>query len=270
MESQIQEHDHDHVHYSELDSNDHHNVKMTELFYDGSETEFPISVKEFRDICAQAIEKNSAVVLRNFAPEIVHPTWDEHLDHLNYQFNNAHNDGLPPIESRNPIRERVVNNVTICGYFYIINRMTQPDYFPSMKPFQKFVAQAVGNGENSPGPAAQFLSFVNNDSIAQIHRDPEHTIYIQNHGEVDWLFYDELTNCTPCASHAFRMKIKRGDVVFVPQGVAHSIDYSGPRAAIIFRATGTNADWSSLPDVETAEIGMQKLPSELAKELQNN
>jgi hypothetical protein len=228
-----------------------------EYVFEASDTEIPMTPEEFRQACGEAVAKGIPIVFRNLAPKNVHPEWDAHLAHLNFQLHNRAglNNGEKVIPGF-PQRERAINNTTISGLFYIVNAITDPDvWFPSMKPFTKFLNAAVGEEDGDPAPNMHFMSFIAGDAIADAHRDPQHTVYVQNQGSVQWRFYDENAICHKCEMPRFYRNVDQGDVVFIPQAVSHSVDFVSPRAAIAYRSH--NTEWENLPVVAKEQFGWE-------------
>lgn len=189
---------------------------------------------ELGSACKQAITNGTPVLFKNFMEDP--PSWEDFLKAFDKKFNETENH----VASQYPRTERMVNDVIIRGlvYFSMILRDKRDELSPKVYDLAENLKLAMGNDKIN---MANALMSIARDRHARtdIHADPLHTFYLQCEGDSVWHLFESREHCNCCVNYGHssvvEIPVSRGDLLFLPEGIFHTIDVVEPRAAIVIR-----------------------------------
>jgi mannose-6-phosphate isomerase-like protein (cupin superfamily) len=173
-----------------------------------------------------AISNPALIVKRKMFP--ITPSWDSFIKQINYEFHNE--ERLPPEEDYpyNP-EDTIIHGVNIREHFYLmVDSYLDSPFFPEQYEIIKKLDSLM------PTPAFQtftLANFVGGEKPVNIHEDPRHSFYWQCQGKSVWKSYKYDDGEFVLFQE---IEVSPGDMIFVPNGVFHSVETPEPRAAISF------------------------------------
>ena len=156
------------------------------------------------------------------------PTWDQFLKHLDYQLNKG-----PAIKLMNADPKYTVFNGVLRKHdFYYQTRdvINEPNksknFFPEVVDFKNFFD--IVYEENAWG-GTSFINFSSGEPNVPTHSDDWVNVHWQCQGTTVWETRVNAEDESP--SQIYNME--PGDVIVIPAGVQHAVNYNGPRAGIV-------------------------------------
>lgn len=174
---------------------------------------------DLKTVIAKAKIEKSTVLIRGQL--IVTPYWDHFIKHFNYQYNNKDYPHSVSVGSKTVM----VNGTLIKDSFYVSAFQATDVFFPQLKYVFSYLESIYGDVHDN---AFTLLNYVGGQTPVQVHMDRRDSFYWQCIGTSRWEIYGSQDSDTPLTSY----DLNPGDLIFVPEGVFHSIVAPEPRAAI--------------------------------------
>jgi hypothetical protein len=174
----------------------------------------------------EAIKNKELLIIKDLFTDT--PPWDDFIAHLSHQFNNDELAPLDEDEPHNNTDETIINGVNIREHFYLmISQADDSRFFPKLPPVRDAMNSLMATQYLG---AFTLINFVAGERKVNPHYDPRHSFYWQTHGTSTWEVYDPSKLHEPI----YTKEVSRGDMLFVPHGVWHSVVATEPRSAISF------------------------------------
>lgn len=183
-----------------------------------------------------AIANPRIIVKKGMFPNT--PSWEEFINHLNFQFHDKKNMADFEDIPINP-EDTIINGVNIREHFYLMIDEVNESYFPGKIDSIAKQLKSVLPEHNEYFGSFSLINFVGNERPINIHADPRHSFYWQTHGTSIWETWDTYpagdVNQTGYDDNPDHVDtVEQGDIIFVPHGVWHSVKTLEPRTAISF------------------------------------
>ena len=184
-----------------------------------------------------AISEGRAIVFENFFEESENPSWEEILQLIHDGYHDKES-RWARIPSEQPEYEPAIGRNMFRGRSYVTVRLdSNGDPFTAMQPQQQELSKAVVPAEMMASHVV--FSMFGHEKLTEtaVHADGVHTFYWQLQGKSNWRFFDDFC-CIHCMGKRVFVSQKvvgPGDLLFMPKGMIHTVDITGPRAAAIFR-----------------------------------
>ena len=185
-----------------------------------------MKLTEAKKIIEKATNNKTPAFFKNIMPEV--PSWEAFLKHLDYQLNKG-----PAINLMNADPQYVVLNGVLKKhnfYYQIRDVINEPNkaknFFPEIINLKNFFD--VIYEENAWG-GTSFINFSSTEPNVPSHADDWVNVHWQCQGTTTW-----ETRINPDDELPSEVYIMQpGDVIVVPAGVLHAVNYNGPRAGIV-------------------------------------
>lgn len=173
-----------------------------------------------------AIANPTLVVKKSLFPNT--PEWGAFVQQIHHEFYNEERLPLGPDDPYNP-EDTIIHGVNIREHFYL---MVDSDLDSPFFPEQYKIIEKLDS--LMPSPAYQtftLVNFVGGEKPVNIHEDPRHSFYWQCQGNSIWKSYTyEDQQFIPLQE----IEVSPGDIIFVPNGVFHTVETPEPRTAMSF------------------------------------
>ena len=169
-----------------------------------------------KELIVYCKKNNKALVIRDLFFDI--PKWDQFIQHINFEYYNP-----PQMVSNNPTVERMINGVCLMNNFYMWARDPNEIFYPQMKQLYSFFNLIF---KQEGFPVGAYFNLIGKESPVQIHKDKRETIYWQCGGKTQWQIFDKNGTMNT-------YDLYPGDIIYIPQGLEHSVITNEPRTAIV-------------------------------------
>jgi len=185
-----------------------------------------MKLTEVKQIVDKATQDGVPAFFKNLIPAT--PSWDQFLNHFNYQLNKG-----PAMKIMNPAPEyKILNGVLKKNDFYyqvrdVVNEPWKSrNFFPEINELKNLFD--VIYQENAWG-GTSFINFSSNEPDVPTHEDAWVNVHWQCQGSTVW----ETRASSEDVEPLFVYKMDPGDVIVVPTGVQHAVSHIMPRAGIV-------------------------------------
>jgi hypothetical protein len=185
-----------------------------------------MKLTEVKAIVEQSTKDGVPAFFKNLIP--VTPSWDQFLNHFNYQVNKG-----PAIKAMNTAPEyKILNGVLQKHNFYyqvrdVINEPGKArNFFPEILELKNLFD--IIYEENAWG-GTSFINFNSNEPNVPSHSDDWVNVHWQCQGPTVWETRINSEDTEP----SFVYNMEPGDVIVVPTGVQHAVNHIRPRAGIV-------------------------------------
>lgn len=174
-----------------------------------------------------AIKENKLIAKKKLFSKT--PSWDAFIAQTHFEF---YNNVYPPLSPDDPYNpdDTIINGVNIRENFYLmVSSSLDSIFFPEQQEVIRTLNTVMPYEADN---AISFLNFVGGETPSNIHKDPRFSFYWQCIGTSIWEAHadgeKELGESVPIQS----IVLEPGDVIFIPDGVFHTVLTPEPRAAI--------------------------------------
>lgn len=175
---------------------------------------------------SDAIANPKLVVKKGLFPNT--PSWEAFVQQLNFEFYNENRLPLGPDDPYNP-EDTIIHGVNIREHFYLmIDSELESPFFPEQ---YQIIDKLNSLMSKEAFNTFTLINFVGGERPINIHNDPRHSFYWQCQGKSIWKSYDFDAE-TPILLET--IEVNPGDIIFVPNGIFHTVETPEPRTAMSF------------------------------------
>jgi hypothetical protein len=177
-----------------------------------------MNIEEARLLIEKSKMENTHCLFKGIFKDV--PSWDKIFDHMNYEY-------FRDLKLNFSTAWKTYNGVAInsSSPFYI--QIRDASFHPEYSVVSNFFDEAL-NEKTSIGGV--FLDLVGQEEKVFSHADPMQNLHWQVHGTTTWEFRTNIDNLDDDPQDI--IKLESGDVVFIPDGLYHSVYSDTPRCGM--------------------------------------
>ena len=188
-----------------------------------------MDLDEIKNNINESRENNSVYVFKQLFTDC--PSWEQFINHLNYEYNKIENNYLNPDEydeTKETYKNGVVLYPTKDLFVSVrVNGEESSEFFPQSDKVLQFFKEILNDEKANFNQI--FLNFVTNEkNKIHMHADPRETIFWLCQGSATFVV-GEPNNW----ENIKKYELNAGDILFAAYGLPHYVESHSPRAAMV-------------------------------------